>query len=54
MFFKMVPEGIKFALFCKSGLQRVQKSANFMPNGAILKEECKKSYFDIFLMIQFS
>ena len=35
--FLMVPEGIKFALFCMSGLPRVQKRANFIPKGTILK-----------------
>ena len=47
MFLKMVQEGIKFALFCISGLPRVQKSANFMPEGAILKTKCKKVLFNI-------
>ena len=50
----MVPEGIKFALFCKSGLPQVQKNANFMAKGAIFRKECKKVIFNIFLMIQFS
>ena len=39
--FKMVPEGIKFAR-----LPRVQKSANFIPKGAISKKECKKVLFN--------
>ena len=39
MTFKMVPEGLKFVLFCTSGLQ---KSANFRPKGAIFEKECKK------------
>ena len=49
MTFEMVPEGIKFALFCKS-----PKSANFMPKGAILKKECKKVLFHSFVKMQFS
>ena len=49
----MVPEGIKFV----SGLPKVQKSANFMPKGAIygviIKKECKKVQFIRFAMMQF-
>ena len=38
--FKMVPEGITFALF--------------LPKSAILKKECKKEVFNSFVMMQFS
>ena len=43
----MVPEGIKFAFFCKSGLPRVEKRANFMSKGAISKN-CAKSTMSYF------
>ena len=36
-FLKMVPLGIKFAHFYTCGKPLVQKSANFMPSGTILK-----------------
>ena len=42
MVFKMVPEGIKFTLFCTRDLPQVKKSANLMPEGAILKELVQK------------
>ena len=45
----MLPESIKFALFCMSGLPRVQKRANFIPEAAILKTKCKKVLFNILL-----
>ena len=50
----MVPERIKFALFCTSGLPQVQKSASFMPMGAIFKKKCKKGLFNSFVEMQFS
>ena len=40
MTFKMVPEGMKFALF--------------LPKGAICKKKCKKVLFNSFVMMQFS
>ena len=39
MTFKMVH------FFALVGKPQVQKSANFMPEGAIFKKECKKSHF---------
>ena len=46
----MVPQGLKFAHFCMSGLPRVEKSANFMPMGAIFKKKCKKVLFNSFVI----
>ena len=40
----MVPEG----------KQRVQKSANFMPEGAILKTKCNKYYLIFVVNMKFS
>ena len=52
----MVPEVVKFALFCTSDLPRVQKSANYMPKGAILRKGVQKVLFNrnSFFMMQFS
>ena len=51
MTFKIVPEGIKFALFCMSGLPRVQKSADFISKGTIFKRiEKKEEIFDMYIM----
>ena len=46
-FLKMASLGIKFELFCKP---LMQKSANFMPNGAHLKKRGQKSPIYIFVM----
>ena len=46
-FFLNGARGLKFALFCISGLPQVQKSAHFMPKDAVLKTVQKEKPFHL-------
>ena len=48
----MVPEGLKFTLFCASGLPQENKSSNLMPEGVTLKIKCQKVLFDIIVKMK--
>ena len=43
MTFEMVPDGIKLALFCTSGLRRVQKKRTFYAQGCHFQKGVQKS-----------